>query len=136
MLTPGTRRDATPIGHVVLGVLLLSWHPLSAMVHISTDLGALPIRGVGLAFGILARLIVAGVGVGAGIALVGRRPGAARFALAAMVLSSVLDVFVYTMPIFPNNRMPGDTPFYIAGSAAYHLAWIIYLLRATRRELS
>lgn len=134
MPTPGTRSDATPIGQLILGGLLLAWHPLSAMVHIATDVGALPIRGIGLAFGILARLLVVGVGVGAGITLVGRRPEAVRFALTAMVLSGLLDLFVYTTPIFPNNRMPGDTPFYIAGSAAYHLVWIIYLLRATRRE--
>lgn len=134
MLTPGTKSDATPVAQLILGCLLLSWHPLSAMVHISTDFGALPIRGIGLAFGILARLLVVGVGVGAGIALVGRRPGATRLALAAIVLSGLLDLFVYATPIFPNNRMPGDTPFYVAGSAAYHLVWVIYLLRATRHE--
>ena len=41
-------------------------------------------------------------------------------------------VVVYTTPYFPNNRMPGDTPFYVAASLAYHGAWLAYLFRSRR----
>ena len=47
-----------------------------------------------------------------------------------------MDLVVYETAIFPNNRMPGDTPFYVAASLAYHLGWIIYLWRSTPPESS
>jgi hypothetical protein len=42
-------------------------------------------------------------------------------------MSAVVSLVTYLTPYFPNNRMPGETPFYVAGSLAYHAAWILYL---------
>jgi hypothetical protein len=121
-------------GRPILAVLLLVWHPASAALRVAMELGAVPVRGAPLAIGMVARLLVVGVGVAAGIALFNRRPGADSLAQAALVLSSVMDLVVYTTSIFPNNRMPGDTPLYIGASLLYHSAWIIYLRRSTPRE--
>ncbi len=74
----------------------------------------------------------AAIGIGAALALLNRRPSAVAIARWSLIASAATDVFVYTTPFFPNNRMPGDTPFYLAGSLAYHGAWLVYLARSTR----
>jgi hypothetical protein len=50
----------------------------------------------------------------------------------ALVLSAATDVLVYTTPYLPSNRIPGDTPLYVAASLAYHGAWLAYLFRSKR----
>jgi hypothetical protein len=68
----------------------------------------------------------------AGRALQTVQPGAVTLGKAALVASAATDVFVYTTPYFPNNRMPGDTIYYVAASLAYHGAWLVYLWRSRR----
>ena len=79
-----------------------------------------------------ARLAIAAFGVAAGLALWRRRSSAVTLAKASLLLSAGADIFVYATPYFPNNRPPGDTQWFLAGSLAYHAAWIGYLLRSTR----
>jgi hypothetical protein len=95
-------------------------------------LGALAIRGLPLALLMAARLAVTGFGLSAGLALSNQRPGAVRLAIAALGLSAASDVFTLSTSIWPNNRMPGDTPFYIAGVLAFDAGWILYLLGSRR----
>jgi len=78
------------------------------------------------------RLLVAALGIAAGIALLGRRAGAVTLAKVSLAASAATDVFVYTTPFFPNNRPPGDTVLFVAASLAYHGAWMIYLFRSKR----
>jgi hypothetical protein len=78
------------------------------------------------------RVFVTAAGIGAGLALLGGGPGAVGFAKAALVASAASDVFVYTTPYFPNNRMPSDTPVFVAVSLAYHAVWLAYLFRSKR----
>jgi hypothetical protein len=117
---------------LVLGLLLLVGQPARLALAASTALGTLSVRGLPLALLLVARLLVAGAGVAAGIALMSRRPGSIVLAKTALVLSGAIDLFVYATPYFPNNRMPGDTPFYVAASLFYHVAWLLYLTRSTR----
>ena len=112
--------------------LLVVFHPLSLAVTASGALGALSVRGTAVALILLLRLIVVGFGMAAGRALQTLQPGAVTLAKAALLASGATDVFVYTTPYFPNNRMPGDTIYYVAASLAYHGAWLMYLLRSTR----
>ena len=65
----------------------------------------------------------------AGRALQTLQPGAVTLAGLALLASAATDVFVYTTPYFPNNRLPGDTVYYVAASLAYHGAWLVYLAR-------
>jgi hypothetical protein len=53
-------------------------------------------------------------------------------AKASLVLSAATSLFVYTTPYWPNNRMPGDTPYYVAVTLAYYAAWFAYLARSER----
>jgi len=88
--------------------------------------------GAPVALVLVLRLLVVALGVAAGRALQARRPGAVSLAKVALVVSAATDVFVYTTPYFPNNRLPGDTAYYIVASLAYHAAWLTYLFRSRR----
>jgi hypothetical protein len=112
--------------------LLVVFHPLSLAVTASGALGALSVRGTAVASILILRLIVVGFGMAAGRALQHMQPGAVTLAKAALVASAAMDLFVYMTPYFPNNRVPGDTPLYVAATLAYHGAWLLYLARSTR----
>jgi len=117
---------------LVLCRLLIVLHPLSLAVTASNVMNALFVRGAPVAIVLLMRLAVVAFGVAAGRMLQNVRPGAVELARLALLASAALDVFVYTTPFFPSNRMPGDTTFYVIASLAYHGAWIAYLARSKR----
>ena len=117
---------------LVLCRLLIVLHPLSLAVTASNVMNALFLRGAPVAIVLLMRLAVVAFGVAAGRMLQNVRPGAVELARLALLASAALDVFVYTTPFFPSNRMPGDTTFYVIASLAYHGAWIAYLARSKR----
>jgi len=104
---------------LLLSGLMRFGEPIHVAVILPAALTALPIRGTPLALVLLLRLAVAALGIAAGRALAGRHHGAVTLAKASLALSAVTAVFVYTTPYFPNNRMPGDTPLYIAATLAY-----------------
>ena len=117
---------------LLLSRLLLIWEPLNVAFSAPAALSALPIRGAPLALTLLLRLAVAAFAIAAGLALAGQRRGAVTLAKASLAVSAATAVFVYTTPYFPNNRMPGDTPFYIAASLAYYGGWFAYLTLSRR----
>ncbi|PYR42027.1 MAG: hypothetical protein DMF93_06980 [Acidobacteria bacterium] len=117
---------------LLLCALLLVWHPLTFALAASSALNALPLRGLPLALTLAVRLLATALGIAAAVALLARQPSAVALALAALGVSAGTDLFVYTTPFFPNNRLPGDTQWFVAASLAYHAAWIGYLLRSTR----
>ena len=117
---------------LLLCLLLLVGHPVSLALGLSAALGALPIRGLSLALVIVARILVAAVGIGAGIALLGVRPGAVRLAQWSLGLSAAMDTFVDTTSFYPRNRLPGTTPLVVAASLAYYTIWLVYLVRSRR----
>lgn len=116
----------------LLSRLLLIWDPLTLALVAPRALASLPIRGTPVAVILILRLIVAGIGIAAGLALSNVRPGALRLAQGSLVLSAATAVFVYATPYFPNSRMPGDTPFYIAAALIYYGGWLAYLMRSRR----
>ena len=117
---------------LLLCLLLLIGQPVSLAVSATRSLGALPVRGLPLALVVVGQLLVAGVGVAAGLALLGRRRGAVSLAKWSLLLSAAMDQFVYATPFLPNNRLPGTTPLYAAASLAYYALWLEYLLRSKR----
>jgi len=130
------RIDRTPSGIggwlLLLCLLLLVGQPVNLAISAARALGSLPMRGLPLALVVLGQLAVAGIGVGAGLALLGRRRGAATFAKWSLLLSAAMDVFSYTTPFLPNNRLPGTTPLFVIASLAYYAIWIAYLSRSKR----
>jgi len=117
---------------LVFCLLLLVWQPLSLGLVASSVLGSLAVRGLPAVLVLITRLLVAALGIAAGIALLGRRAGAVTLAKVSLAASAATDVFVYTTPFFPNNRPPGDTVIFVGASLAYHGAWMIYLFRSKR----
>jgi hypothetical protein len=117
---------------LVLCALLLIWHPLNFGLVAAGALEALPLRGTPLALVLAARLLVAAVGIAAGIALLARRPAAVTLAIVALALSAAADLFTYTTSFMPSNRLPGDTGWYVAVTLLYHGAWLLYLVRSAR----
>jgi len=117
---------------LVLCVLLLVWHPLSFSLVAAQALEALPLRGTPLALVLAGRLLVTAIGIAAGIALLARRPAAVTLAIVALATSAAADLFVYTTPYMPSNRLPGETIWFITGSLLYHGAWLLYLVRSAR----
>ena len=116
--------------------LLIVFHPLSLAVTASNVLNAMFVRGASVAIVLVLRLVVVAFGVAAGRALQTLRPDAVRFARLALLMSAATDVFVYTTPFFPSNRLPGDTTYYVAASLAYHGAWLAYLARSKRVRMT
>jgi hypothetical protein len=117
---------------LVLCALLLVWQPLSLGLIASSVVDSLIVRGLPVALVLLARLVVAGFGIAAGLALAARRESAVALAKASLVLSAAMDVFVYVTPYFPNNRPPGDTTIAIILSIATAAIWLAYLSRSRR----
>jgi hypothetical protein len=117
---------------LLLCLLLLVGQPVLLAIGAARALGALPMRGLPLALVLVGELMVAGLGVGAGMALLGGRRGAATFATWSLVLSAAADLFAYSTPFLPNNRPPGTTPIYMAASMMYYAIWIAYLSRSRR----
>jgi len=115
---------------LALCALLLVWHPISFALTTSAALEALSRRGLPLGILLSARVAVTGLGVAAGLSLARRKPAAVALTTVALISSALLDVVVYTTPYFPNNRIPGDTPIYIAWSLLYHGSWLLYLRRS------
>jgi hypothetical protein len=123
-----------PIGGwlILLCRLLLVYQPVSLALSASAALNSWPTRGPKVLVAIAIRVIVTGVNIAAGLALTNRAPSAVRLAQAALLLSAASDVFILTTSFYPNNRPPGDTPFYVAASLLYHGIWLGYLARSRR----
>src|SRR5262245_21621215 len=134
MVVPGEADGKSGIGGwlLVLCLLLLVFQPINLALSVVSALDALPLRGTPLALIVLGQLVVAGIGVAAGLALVGRRMGAPHLAKTSLILSAAMDFIVYTTPFFPNNRYPGTTPLLLGASMSYYAVWILYLLRSRR----
>jgi len=117
---------------LLLALLLVVWQPVSLALVASHLVDAIAIRGLPLALVLLLRLVVTAFGIAAGIALLAQRPSAVTLAKASLLATAAVDLFVYLTPFFPNNRFPGETPYYVAGSIAYCGVWLMYLSRSRR----
>ena len=116
----------------VLALLLLLWQPLSLATTMSGLVDELSVRGAGLGFILLARLMTAGLGIAAGLALFQAKPDAVSLAKASLIASGAVDVFVYVTPWSPNNRPPGDATIILIASLLYDATWFTYLARSKR----
>jgi hypothetical protein len=117
---------------LILSRILLVYQPINLAVSAATALDSMPTRGARVLVAIAVRVIGAAVSVAAGLALTNEHPGALTLTRAALVVSAACDVFIYTTPFYPNNRPPGDTPYYVAATLAFHGLWLLYLARSSR----
>ena len=90
-------------------------------------------RGLPLALVVLGQLLVAGIGVAAGLALLGSRRGAATFA--KWSLAPVRRRWICSSTRRRSCRTigcPGTTPLFVVASLAYYAIWLAYLSRSKR----
>ena len=83
--------------------------PLGIAFYASSILSTIIDRGGWAILLLVVRLVITGIGVGAGLALWNERPGAAAFARFAVVLTAGGVLLTFLAPTFPNNRPPGTT---------------------------
>ena len=112
--------------------LLLVYQPLSLAYIAPTILSSLPIRGAPTALLLAARVVCVALGIAAGLALAARQHTGVPLARVALVATTATDLFIYSTPFYPNYRLPGDTPYYIAASLLYSATWLTYLSRSQR----
>jgi len=117
---------------LVLCALLLVWQPLSLATTMSGLVDELSMRGGGLAIVLIARLVAAGLGIAAGLALFQLKPGASTLAKASLIFSALVDIAAYATPFAPNNRPPGDATTILIASLLYYGVWFAYLTRSKR----
>jgi hypothetical protein len=129
-----TQASDPPVGGwlLLLCLLLMIWQPIVVGLTASSVLDSIAIGGLSIALVLILRLLVAGLGVAAGLALINRRGGAVNLARAVLGISAATDAFVYLTPYFPSNRAPGETPIFVTVSAIYYFVWIAYLSRSRR----
>jgi len=117
---------------LVLCGLLLVWQPINLAMTMSGLVDELSSRGAGLGLILLARLLAAGLGIAAGLALFQLKPGAVSIAKASLAFSAIIDLVAYATPYSPNNRPPGDATIILIASLLYYGAWFAYLTRSKR----
>src|SRR5262245_66258793 len=81
--------------------LLLLWHPLNFGLAASHALASLPLRGLPLALVLVGRLLVTGLGIAAGLALLTGRPPADTPARPALAAAAAGDLFSDQKPHRP-----------------------------------
>jgi len=134
MTGPFHHRDAIAAGvsgwlRLLCG-LLLWWEPIGFALIAAGAFNAISVRGTPVVLVLLARTVAAALCVAAGRALLDRKPSGPGLAKVALGLSGTIHVFAYLTPYFPSNRMPGDTPLYVAATLAYYGGWLVYLSRS------
>ena len=117
---------------LVLCSFLLLVQPLAVGLTASATLDAVMIRGFAAMLLLLARLVVTALGIGAGLALLGRRTGAVAFARLSLLASAATDLLIYLTPFYPNHRAPGETPVWIVATVVVYGGWVAYLVQSNR----
>jgi hypothetical protein len=101
--------------------------PLGLAFFASSSLTRIIDRGSSAVLLLVARLSITAVGIGAGLALWHRRPGAVAFARIAVALTAGGVVLTFLSPVFPHNRPPGTTAPLLMAVLIYYTAWFAYL---------
>lgn len=118
----------------VLSVILAVWEPLTLAAFVAPRLASIAMRGWDAVALLVARLLVAAVGIAAGLALWRDAPGARPLASAALILSTTTAAVTLFTTILPSNLPPGDAPFWLALIAAHNGAWLAFLRYGHHRE--
>ena len=116
----------------VLALLLTVWEPVSFAVASAGSFNAIAVRGIPVVLVLASRLAATVACVAAGRALLDRRQAGPSLAKIALAISLAVKVFAAVTPYFPNNRLPGETTAYVAGTFVYYAAALAYLSASKR----
>jgi hypothetical protein len=122
-----------PTGRLLLlCVLLCVWEPANLALSASGDLAAMTTDSVVRSVFLVFRVLVASVGVAAGMALWNDRDHAFTLAKTALTLSAAAAVVRFAW--FPGNTPPGLRLPYALVFIGYNAAWFLYLTLTARRS--
>jgi hypothetical protein len=116
----------------VLCFLLIFWEPVAFAAAAAGAFNAVAVRGVAVVLVLFARLVTTALCIAAGRALQDGRPAGVTLCRTALISAAVVQVFAIVTPYFPSNRLPGETPVYVAAIATYYLGWLAYTWRSKR----
>jgi hypothetical protein len=126
-------RSARATGPVwLLGMLLTIWEPVGFALVAAGAFNAISVRGAPVVLILLARLGTTALAFAAGRALLDVQPGAPALTRAALSALAAAQLIAELTPWFPTNRLPGDTPLYVAWTLAYYGGWLLYVVRSRR----
>jgi hypothetical protein len=110
--------------------ILIVYEPAVLALTLAPIVSSIAIRGWLVVTMLVARLLVAALGVAAGLALRDVRPHGVALARAALIASAAMGLLVLNIRVLPSNRMPGDDELYSLVLIAHHGAWLVYLHRS------
>ena len=124
-----SRRETVLLPLAVLAVVLVLWEPVTLAFAASSLLPRIVEHGA-TAFAVLGmKILVAALGMAAGIALWQDRPGAMKLARVALVCSLVTTVVARTTHFWPATLPPGVAGPALAASLAWTGGWLVWSLR-------
>jgi hypothetical protein len=112
---------------LVLSRALIIWEPLEFAVAASGALNAVAVRGLPVVLVLAVRLAATVLSMAAARSLSSRDPRSPTLAMVALGLTGAIRLFAYLTPYFPSNRLPGQTPFYVAVTVVYYGGCLAYL---------
>ena len=123
--------DRRPRGWLfLLCRILIVYEPTLLALTIAPIIYSINLRGWLVATVLIVRLLVAGLGVAAGLSLRDVRPHGVALARAALLASGAMGLVILNTRILPSNRIPGDDALYSLALVAHHGAWLVYLHRS------
>jgi hypothetical protein len=117
----------------VLAVVLVLWEPLTLALAASTLLRRITEHGVPAYAVLVLKVVVAGVGIAAGMALWQERPGAMVLARWALALSLATTLFSRLTHFWPATLPPGVAEPALIASVAWTGGWLIWTVVGVRR---
>ena len=112
---------------LILCVMLCLWEPLGVALAVSAEMSGVTLGHVERAAFLAFRVLVAGVGVAAGIAIWNRQPHALTLAKIALPLSAA--TVIIRLGWFPGNVPPGLRLPRALLLVGYNAAWYAYVSR-------
>lgn len=116
-----------PLPLRLLAIILTVWEPLNLALFVSPILDTIATRGWPTAAFLFARIVIAGVGIAAGISLWRDAPHARRLVAVALILSTIAAAITFTTTLLPTNVIPGDQWLYLGAVVVFNGAWLAYL---------
>ena len=111
----------------MLSRVLMIWEPLEFAVAAAGAFNAIAVRGLPVLLVLLVRLAATALSVAAGRALYNRNSSGSQLAAVALALTGATRLVAYLTPYFPSNRLPGQTPLYVAAVIVYYGGGLTYL---------